>query len=82
MMKALYTSIALLFFILFFSLALHHTAAAAAAGGKAGESRAWQQKTPVNHGSFRGPRKHLVDPTATTTAGEAEQLFLVPKLPV
>lgn len=28
--------------------------------------QAWERKTWMNHGSFRSPRKHLVNPTATS----------------
>ncbi|KAI6701808.1 hypothetical protein NL676_010944 [Syzygium grande] len=35
----------------------------------------WQKQPWMNHGSDRGPRKHLVDPTAYRP-------FQVPKLPV
>ncbi|KAL6279465.1 hypothetical protein ACE6H2_016346 [Prunus campanulata] len=28
--------------------------------------QAWRRKTRMNHGSFRSPRKHLVNPTATS----------------
>ncbi|KAM4073204.1 hypothetical protein ACB094_10G000300 [Castanea mollissima] len=28
-----------------------------------GTSSSWRRKLRINHGSFRGPRKHLVNPT-------------------
>ncbi|GLT80616.1 hypothetical protein SLA2020_520470 [Shorea laevis] len=42
-------------------------------GGKS--HRMWRKKGRMNHGSFRGPRKHLVNPAL-------EHPFQVPKLPV
>ncbi|CAL8155614.1 unnamed protein product [Prunus armeniaca] len=40
-------------------------------------TQAWERKTWMNHGSFRGPRKHLVNPTAT-----AQFPFQASQLPV
>lgn len=39
--------------------------------------QAWDRKTWMNHGSFRSPRKHLVNPTAT-----AQLPFQAGQLPV
>ncbi|KAL9451010.1 hypothetical protein AB3S75_012707 [Citrus x aurantiifolia] len=80
-MKALfYTFLALISLILISSITVHHSEAAAAVVGVravAGANHVWQHKPQMNHGSFRGPRKHLVDPTAAE-----EHPFEVPKLPV
>ncbi|KAH6824482.1 photolyase 1 [Perilla frutescens var. hirtella] len=46
---------------------------AAAAGGGGGWR--WQRKPWMNHGSFRGPRDRLVNPTV-------EHPFQLPKLPI
>ncbi|CDP11712.1 unnamed protein product [Coffea canephora] len=60
-LRALLTLLAL--FLLFCSSSAHSAAAGVhrRAQGKHGR----QQKRPrFNHGSFRGPQKHLLDPTA------------------
>ncbi|XVE65365.1 hypothetical protein DITRI_Ditri07aG0174900 [Diplodiscus trichospermus] len=79
--KALFTSI-LLFLVLFASLTTIHPAAAAgvaavARGDHAEKSHGQmqQRKQRVNHGSFRGPRKHLLNPAV-------EHPLQLPKLPV
>ncbi|KAI7988900.1 hypothetical protein LOK49_LG13G01955 [Camellia lanceoleosa] len=58
---------ALLLFIFLSSVLLLSSAAAAAEAHEERQgqelSRTWQRKLWMNHGSFRGPRKHLVNLT-------------------
>lgn len=77
--KALFSSLLLLFLIFVSLTTIHPVPAAAAAAGDinhAEESHQMpQRKQRVNHGSFRGPRKHLVNPAV-------EHPLQLPKLPV
>jgi hypothetical protein len=68
--KAILASLVLLFLLVFTSI---HSVAGDAAGKKSvpNSYRSWRR---INHGSARGPRKHLVDPTV-------EHPFEVSKLP-
>ncbi|KAH7836245.1 hypothetical protein Vadar_033947 [Vaccinium darrowii] len=66
-LRTFFTSVALLLFLLLSSVFLHSASAAGnhAGRGDAREShRTWQRKPWMNHGSFRGPRKQLINPTA------------------
>ncbi|OMO93481.1 hypothetical protein COLO4_16914 [Corchorus olitorius] len=80
--KALFTSLSL-FLLIFASLTLAtiHPAAAATtgvAGAVAQDNhhhQTRQRKQRMNHGSFRGPRKHLLNPAV-------EHPLQLPKLPV
>ncbi|XAR70698.1 hypothetical protein NMG60_11027648 [Bertholletia excelsa] len=77
-MRTSLTALSLLFFLLFSSAILVHSGPAAAgvdAETQAGESDVWQRKLWMNHGSFRGPRKHLINPTT-------EHPLEVPELPI
>ncbi|PIN20135.1 hypothetical protein CDL12_07175 [Handroanthus impetiginosus] len=64
----------ILLLITAFSYSAPETAAHGGGNGKEGEWR-WQRKPWMNHGSFRGPRDRLVNPTV-------EHPFQVPKLPL
>ncbi|KAG8382088.1 hypothetical protein BUALT_Bualt05G0040100 [Buddleja alternifolia] len=70
---------ALFTLILLVILAFRSSATATATnahGGHGEEAKwRWQRKPWMNHGSFRGPRERLVNPTV-------EQPFQIPKLPV
>ncbi|KAJ4837276.1 hypothetical protein Tsubulata_017333 [Turnera subulata] len=75
--KAKLTSFVLFFLVFTSSIAIHSVASeargvAAKINQAAQSHKTWKR---MNHGSFRGPRKHLVNPTA-------EHLFQVPRLPV
>ncbi|XVF52277.1 hypothetical protein PTKIN_Ptkin05aG0006500 [Pterospermum kingtungense] len=72
--KALFTSL-LLFLLIFASLTTTHPAAAAGVGAVKSHDRMQQRKQRVNHGSFRGPRKHLLNPAV-------EHPLQLPELPV
>ncbi|XVF13709.1 hypothetical protein REPUB_Repub08aG0230800 [Reevesia pubescens] len=78
--KALFTSL-LLFILIFASLTTINPVSATGVGtvgedNHATKSHQMQQgKQRVNHGSFRGPRKHLLNPAF-------EHLLQLPKLPV
>ncbi|KAL7166730.1 hypothetical protein ACSBR2_037409 [Camellia fascicularis] len=69
---------ALLLYIFLSSVLLLSSAAAGAHEERQGQesSRTWQRKLWMNHGSFRGPRKHLVNPTVD------QHPFQVRELPV
>ncbi|XWS49313.1 hypothetical protein CRYUN_Cryun13aG0153000 [Craigia yunnanensis] len=77
--KAFFTF--LFFLLLFASLTTIHPAVATGVGVLAQDNRAakshqmQQRKQRMNHGSFRGPRKHLLNPAV-------EQPLQLPRLPV
>ncbi|EEF43530.1 conserved hypothetical protein [Ricinus communis] len=54
------------------AIALHSNPAVAGTYHAAESQQTWQR---VNHGSLRGPRKHIVNPTV-------KHPFQVPKMPV
>ncbi|KAI3418542.1 uncharacterized protein J3R85_013750 [Psidium guajava] len=66
----------ILTFLLIFSASISSLPVAIAGKKQAQTSGgAWQKQPWMNHGSDRGPRKHLVNPTD-------HRPFQVPKLPV
>jgi hypothetical protein len=83
-LRALSTIFLLLFLLCFTTslTALVHSSASQVAVAAEGKhvmrefhGRTWQRKLLINHGSFRGPRKHLLNPTL-------HQPFEAQKLPV
>ncbi|CAK7356043.1 unnamed protein product [Dovyalis caffra] len=71
--KTILASFVLFLIVLTSSVSFHSVAGEAARKYNIAKSyRSWQR---INHGSARGPRKHLVNPTV-------EHPFEVPKLPV
>ncbi|GLT58466.1 hypothetical protein SLA2020_313560 [Shorea laevis] len=78
--KTLCTSLALLL-LLFTTFAAICPSTANGVNALSGENHGgkshqmWKRKVRMNHGSFRGPHKHLVNPTL-------QHPFQVPKLPV
>ncbi|XVF11126.1 hypothetical protein REPUB_Repub07fG0242100 [Reevesia pubescens] len=73
--KPLFTSL-LLFILIFASFTTIHPAAASGQDNQAAKLHQVQQrKQRMNHGSFRGPRKHLLNPAV-------EHPLQLPKLPV
>ncbi|XWS38810.1 hypothetical protein CRYUN_Cryun19dG0162300 [Craigia yunnanensis] len=83
-LKALFASLLLLlllFLLIFASLTTIHPVAATGVGAVARDNhdekshQMQQRKQRVNHGSFRGPRKHLLNPAV-------QHPFQLPKLPI
>ncbi|KAK9275690.1 hypothetical protein L1049_022957 [Liquidambar formosana] len=78
-LRALFTSLALFLFLFTSSMLIHSASSRVHVVLEEKHvpemHRAWQRKPWMNHGSFRGPRKHLVNPTV-------EDRFQVRELPV
>lgn len=80
-LRALATPFILFLLIIFsFSILIHYSAenfgVRVAVKNPVEESNGkWERKNWMNHGSFRGPRKHLVNPTL-------QQPFQADQLPV